>query len=44
MDIFEKVVKRLMSGKTELYWWNPLLDDPNVTIVFKKIYKINSYQ
>ncbi len=38
----KKVVKRLMSTQADLYWWNPLLDDPKMNnSVSKKIYKIN---
>ena len=41
----KKVVKRLMSTQADLYWWNPLLDDPKMkNSVSKKIYKICTHR
>tara|TARA_Y100000590_G_C15630760_1_gene981111 strand:- start:380 stop:1414 length:1035 start_codon:yes stop_codon:yes gene_type:complete len=36
------VVKRLVSSKSKIYWWNPFLDEPkNKNSATRKIYKIN---
>ena len=38
----KNVVKRLVSSKSKLYWWNPFLDEPEKKrSITRKIYKIN---
>ena len=38
------VVNRLINSKTNIYWWNPFLDDPKKkNSVTKKIFKTNGF-
>lgn len=40
----KNVVKRVISSKSNLYWWNPYLDDPkSKNSVTKKIFNMNKF-
>tara|TARA_Y100000294_G_scaffold173555_2_gene189960 strand:- start:385 stop:1335 length:951 start_codon:yes stop_codon:yes gene_type:complete len=40
----KSVVQRLVNSKTNIYWWNPFLDDPaKKNSITKKIFKSNGF-